>query len=534
MIMTTADMGVLANLIIAKAQSPAADQVITTFIDETTDTVQTRTYKELYQNANAIAAFLLEQGMEKGDRFSALLQNHPEMVECLIAASITGAVIVPIDPRTKGDKLTFILDDSNCKGIFCANYNMENVVEIASKTGIDWSVIVNGSEQKLPDLPMPVHCSTILEKSCPPIAVNCTSAEDTIQILYTSGTTGDPKGIVKSSKQLMLGGMLYQLFDMNKKDVLYTGLSLTHGNAQALTLSISLMAGIPSVFSQRFTKSRLWSTVRRFNCTVFNLLGGMTAAIYAESIKPDDADNPIRLVLSAGMPAVIWADFEKRFGLKLFEAYGAAEGGMFWNDGSGPIGSMGNFKNNPLFEARIVDENDNDVEPEQQGELIWRNRDGNPVVVKYLNNPEASAKKTANGWFRTGDIVHANAGGWLFFGYRAGGGIRHNGDFINPGFIEKVLAEIDSLSDVYIYGVPSKSGSPGEKDVVAAVVPNQSTVLNPDEIFATCREKLESNFVPSYLQVVTEIPKTASEKPQEHFLLELFSDDPGSVFTEKR
>jgi len=532
--MSTPDMGILANLIMAKARSPAADQVITTFIDEATDTVQTRTYKELYKNANSLAAFLIEQGMEKGDCFAALLQNHPEMVEYLIAASIAGAVIVPIDPRSKGDKLAFILNNSNCKGIVCADYNMANVVEIASKTSIGWSVIVGGADQELPNLPNPVHCGAVLEQPCDSIEVKCTSAGDTLQILYTSGTTGDPKGIVKSNQQLMLGLMLYQLFGMNEKDVLYTGLSLTHGNAQGLTLSISLMAGISSIYSQRFTKSRLWDTIRRFDCTVFNLLGGMTTAIYSEPLKQSDADNPIRLVLSAGMPAPIWVDFKKRFGLELFEAYGTAEGGLFWNDGSGPIGSMGNFKNNPLFEARIVNEDENDVEPGQQGEFIWRNRDGSPVVVDYLNNPKASAEKTANGWFRSDDIVHADADGWIFFDYRAGGGIRRNGDFINPGFIEKVLAELNNLSDVYVYGVASKGGTPGEKDVVAAVVPKPGKTFKPDDIFTVCREKLESNFVPSYLQVVTEIPKTASEKPQERFLLALFSEDPDSVFTEKR
>ena len=129
---------------------------------------------------------------------------------------------------------------------------------------------------------------------------------------------------------------------------------------------------------------------------------------------------------------------------------------------------------------------------------------------------------------------HADAEGWLFFDYRAGGGIRHNGDFVNVGFVEKALAELPSISDVFVYGVKAASGAPGEKDVVAAIVPNDPADFSPVEVFAACRKALEANFVPSYLQVVDEIPKTASEKPQERFLLEAFAPAGPGVFTEGR
>ena len=129
---------------------------------------------------------------------------------------------------------------------------------------------------------------------------------------------------------------------------------------------------------------------------------------------------------------------------------------------------------------------------------------------------------------------HADAEGWLFFDYRKGGGIRHNGDFVNTGFVEKVVAEHPSVTDVFVYGVPGASGAPGEKDVVVAIVPVDGATFDPDAVFAACREGLESNFVPTYLQVVDEIPKTASEKPQERFLLELFDPTAPSVHTETR
>ena len=122
-----------------------------------------------------------------------------------------------------------------------------------------------------------------------------------------------------------------------------------------------------------------------------------------------------------------------------------------------------------------------------------------------------------------GDIGYRDENGWFYFMHRKGGGIRHNGDFVNPAFVEKELAEHPMVNDVFVYGVPSSNGVPGEKDVVAAIVSTDKATFQPADIFKTCVEKLESNFIPSYIQLVDEIPKTASEKPQERFLLEAFT-----------
>jgi crotonobetaine/carnitine-CoA ligase len=152
--------------------------------------------------------------------------------------------------------------------------------------------------------------------------------------------------------------------------------------------------------------------------------------------------------------------------------------------------------------------------------------------VEYFGKPEASDEKTRGGWLRSGDVCHTDEDGWLYFDYRKGGGIRHNGDFINPGFVEGVVAESECVLDVFVYGVPAASGAPGEKDVVAAIVANPAMDFSAAKVFDKCRAELESNFVPTYLQVVPEIPKTASEKPQERFLVEAFAPDSPSVFTD--
>jgi crotonobetaine/carnitine-CoA ligase len=187
------------------------------------------------------------------------------------------------------------------------------------------------------------------------VAIRLDSGSDPLQIIYTSGTTGDPKGVVMENGRFgglsLLGRVIFQFAPDEK---LYTGLSLTHGNAQAVTLSSALAIELPAVLSRRFTKSRLWDVCRRHGCTTFSMLGGMATAIYSEPVRDDDADNPVRMVTSAGMPHAIWEAFEKRFGVKIFEWYGTVEGGLAFKPiGKGPMGSFG--KPAPGLDMKILD-----------------------------------------------------------------------------------------------------------------------------------------------------------------------------------
>lgn len=505
---------------------------------------ETRSYRQLWQRGQALAAGLQARGMQRGDRLGTMLANHAEWVDLMVACSLLGVVLVPIDPRTRGDKLVFMLDSVHCRAVVVADYAWAELAKVHDRLpGLRWTAVLTTDEA--PALKLPEHAQDIFLLDA--LAADATSAEltgcapdDALELIFTSGTTGDPKGIVMTHRRYVGTAMsLPQVFGFTPDERLYSGLSLTHANAQLITLGTALVHALPCVLSRRFSKSRLWDITRQHGCTSFTLLGGMTTAIYAEPPQSNDGEHPVRHIISAGMPAAIWPDFERRFNVQLLEFYGAAEGGLTVNPpGVGPVGSIG--KPVPTLQHRIVDEEGADVQPDASGnrvgELLFRHHDGSPFVVTYDGNPQASASKCAGGWLRMGDVVREDADGWLYFMFRQGGGIRRNGDFIDPAYIEKVIAEDPSVDDVYVYGIPAKNGGVGEKDVVAAVVAKSgmSPGFDVQALFALCRRQLEANFIPRFIQVLDAIPKTASEKPQDRFLIEALNKQPDSVFTEVR
>ena len=534
---TTADPLILANLIAARcATSPHLD--VLTFVDigpkgEYLDEI--RTYDQLWANGQRVAATLDDEGMQVGDAFAIVAQNHPEFVDTMVGSSIAGTVFVPIDPRTKGKKLAYMLDFAGCRGVVIGDYAAASLLDILDDCPqLEWVWVISSHASQLPasfgELRVRSFTEVLTRPRATDIEVRVTAADRPMQMLYTSGTTGDPKAILSPYARFGFVASLGQLMGLRPGDRPYTGLSLTHANAQLITLGQTLFMGLRGVFSRRFTKSRLWDITRHYGCTMFNLLGGMTTAIYSEPLKDDDHDNPVRYVLSAGMPATIWNEFKQRFGVEIYEFYGAAEGGLTMNPPGGPSGSIGKPPASAI--GRIVDENDRDCAPGEPGEIIFRNADGSCPVIAYFKNANASAAKTAGGWLRMGDIGYQDADGCYYFLFRKGGGIRHNGDFVNPAFVEKELAEHPQVDDVFVYGVPSANGVPGEKDVVAAIVPLSRANFDAADVFRWCRTRLESSFVPTYLQVLDEIPKTASEKPQERFLLEAFKVGAANVITE--
>ncbi len=511
--------------------APEPEKEVLTFInDDGSD--ETITYKTIYENTNRVSHALLKAGIGKGDTFVIMLRNHPEFLYAMFAALSIGAISVPVDPRSKGRKLAFQINNTKSKGIIIGDEFIDNLSEIKDEIkdvpllGVCYKPhhnipiarnfpvlndILESGNTDLPDKAVP------LDFSAP------------AQIIHTSGTTGDPKGVVLKADRYMTYGFLADLIWQYQPDEIpYTGLSMTHGNAQSVTLFPVLAKGLHGVISERFTKSRIWDICREYGCTTYSLLGGMMSGIYNEPAFDNDKDNPVRKVISAGTPAAIWKAFETRFNVKIHEWYAAVEGGLAHNPpGSGPVGSFGKPIEN-LMEMKSVDENDNEVKPGERGELISRMKTGE-TEVEYFGREEESKKKTRGGWLRSGDICHQDNEGFFYFDFRKGGGLRRQGDFIQPDLVEKIIGENQTVSEVCVYGIKAASGAPGESDLVAAIAPFEGKQIDVEGIKKACYSELEKNAVPSYFQIVEKLPKTISEKPLSRVLRDDFKVDAANV-----
>jgi crotonobetaine/carnitine-CoA ligase len=492
------------------------------------------TYSDIVISGTKIARVLKKKGIGKGDILSVVMRNQPELVMTLYASSLLGVVMNPIDPRTTLEMLSYQIKNSDSKGvIFSVEYLdlMDKCLKNLPDVRPIGVLYENESESgTYPNYPSLNEILSDPKDFVSPDFKKNNDGDVPIMLIYTSGTTGNPKGVIMRANRFQSYLMRsQQVFHYSDGDILYTGLPLSHANAYAVTLIPSLLMGIPAVISYKFTKTRIWNICREHGCTTFSLLGGMMMGIYSEPVLPNDGDNPVRLVISAGTPKSIWEDFERRFNVKIHEWYGSVEGGFAHKPpGIGPIGSFGKPIEGQM-EFKVVREDDTECSPNETGELICRNLKGS-TKVEYYGNREASEAKTRGGWLRTGDMVHKDKEGWYYFDYRKGGSLRRQGEFIYPDRIEKVIADHLDVLDVCVYGVPAKSGSPGESDLVAAVVAQPDKTLDIKGIFRDCLAVLSKNSVPSYIQVVTEIPKTGSQKNLERILRETFSENSPNVY----
>ena len=235
------------------------------------------TYSDIVMGGRKVAAELLRRDIGRGDVFALVMRNQPEFIYAMYAASALGAVLLPIDPRTRGERLRYVLEDAKAAGIIFSAELAGEVVEVLHHLP-DLKVIGVSYKDDFGIPPLASYPSLNAILAGPEVALPNPMNEDLtlpLEIIYTSGTTGSPKGIVIKGTRLSMFPMIAQfVFQYNGEDKLYTGLSLTHGNAQAVTLIPSLLLAIPSVISRKFTKSRIWDVCRQYGCTSFSLLGG--------------------------------------------------------------------------------------------------------------------------------------------------------------------------------------------------------------------------------------------------------------------
>jgi crotonobetaine/carnitine-CoA ligase len=519
------------ELVRHKAES-VGDQVFLTYIRDFDQDVEERyTYRDMHLQSNRLANGLKRLGIGQRDGISLIEINSPEFLFTLFGAVKLGAYTVLVNIGLKGESLQYIIDHSDSKAVVIHWTLLDNYRAISDQLPKVEQVIVDVNEAP-GDYRLPEGMISLQElmKAPEDDIETKLNPEDMSLLIYTSGTTGLPKATTFFYARTFMGLALYgPTFIANMMgrpgDVFYTCLPLFHGNALQLTTLPGFAAGFPVILSKRFSASRFWDIIRKYGVTNFNLLGSMPHFLLKQPEKPNDRDNPVWRVNSAACPKELIEVFEKRFDVKVYEAYGAVDGGGFMLGTFGrdniPVGTMGMPPDDVT--AEIMDDDGNLLGPDQPGELVFHVKEDEVEQRKvvYYKDQQASKSRIQEGpdgrmWFHTGDLATKDKDGWLYFVDRKKDAIRRRGENIAAWSIERVVNQHEKVLESAAYGV--KSEEYGEDEVMVAVVLRPGEVLTPEELLDFCQDKMADFMIPRFIDFVDKLPKSEVHRIMKRFL----------------
>jgi long-chain acyl-CoA synthetase len=492
-------------------------------IYEDGEEVREYTNIEIAKEATQLAAGLRTSGIEKGDRVMVMMLNCPEVIISYQAIARAGAIIIPVLPMLKGPEVRYIAENSAAKAVITSPILLPLLRNALADVPTMKHIISTGieGEERDESRPYTIHAykdvvatgATYADRYLEDLEGVSLSPDDTAVILYTSGTTGHPKGVVLTHQNAVSNAVAGQGSASIEEDtpaaseVQLAILPLAH--AYGLTVSnIAYLTGTKIVMHPRFDTTAVLSAIERHRINGFAGVPAMFVALLytPDTDKYDTSSLSYCVSGSAPLPLAILEGFEKKFGCQILEGYGLSEATMVLTahgqDMPRKPGSVG--KPIPGVEVLVVDENDKPVPAGEVGEIIAR---GPNIMKGYYNMPQETQAALRNGWLRTGDMGRFDEDGYLYIVERKKDLIIRGGFNIYPRDIEEVLNRHPAVIESAVIGIPSERM--GEE--VKAFVVTRSDV-DAETLKAFCRESLANFKTPSEIEFVNALPRNAVGK----------------------
>ncbi|HEV7790590.1 MAG TPA: long-chain fatty acid--CoA ligase [Pseudonocardia sp.] len=455
-------------------------------------------YAQLDTASQHIAGLLAARGIGPGDRVGIMLPNVPHWGILYYGVLRAGAVAVPMNPLLKEREVAYYLSDSGA-GLLFAWHGFGAEARAGAKLADAEAVLID-----------PAEFLGLLGSAEPVGGVVDRAGDDTAVILYTSGTTGQPKGAELTHDNLMRNVEVGRaLLDASPDDVVFGGLPLFHVFGQTCGLNASVAAGACLTLLPRFDPTKTLEILQRDKVTIFQGVPTMYVALVNHPDRADYDLSSLRVCASGGaaMPVEVMTAFEKEFGCVVLEGYGLSETSPVASfnvpDRRRP-GSIG-FPVSGV-EFRIVDDADKDVPEGEPGEIVIR---GHNVMKGYWGKPEATAAAIKDGWFHTGDVARCDEDGFYFIVDRKKDMIIRGGYNIYPREIEEVLYEHPAVAEAAVIGM--KHAELGE-EVAAVVALKPGAEATADELRDYVKGKVAAYKYPRRLELVASLPKGPTGK----------------------
>ena len=460
-------------------------------------------YSDLYRQASQLSAALRARfNLSRGDRVGIFLPNIPEFIVSYYAVARVGAIAVSLNVMLKRDEVEFVLNDCGAKLLVTASHLLDQVPEtVCSLKGI-----VCVGESVPAGL---VRYQDLLSESVEQIPVVSPDRHDGAAILYTSGTTGHPKGVLLTQGNLVSNVYAtHHHTKMEPGDRLICYLPLFHCFGQNFIMNACVSAGATLVLHERFVIDEILESIKTNAVSMF--FGVPT--VYLRLFALPNADQTLRLVryfftAAAPMPAEAAREWQKRFNRTIYEGYGLTETSPFASynhDFVYRLGSVGTPIEN--VEMKIADEQGNELPPGVVGEIAIK---GPNVMQGYYNQPAETAEVMRDGWFLTGDIGKMDEDGYFYVVDRAKDMINVSGFKVWPREVDDVLIQHPGLREAAVVGVPDLASGEAVK---AFVVLKESALVTEHELIEFCRSHIAVYKAPRYVEFIDAIPKSAAGK----------------------